>query len=68
LINKGRICFNNELLFIQTFQNKIDRRKESGALASHFSYLADVEQGSAVKTFRKQQQEKAHLPVDIWNQ
>ena len=46
----------------------IYRRKESGELASHFSYLADVEQGSAVKTFRKQQQEKARLPVDIWNQ
>ena len=42
------------------------KTNESGARSSHFSQLVDVEEGSAVRTYRRQQQEKSHLPVDIW--
>ena len=43
------------------------KTNESGARSSHFSQLVDAEEGSAVRTYRQQQQEKSHLPVDIWN-
>ena len=37
-----------------------------GSLATHWSRLADVDSGSAVKTYRQLQIEKAHLPVELW--
>ena len=45
----------------------IYKTNEEGIMSSHFSKVVDSEEGSAVKTYRKQQLEKAHLPVDIWN-
>ena len=42
------------------------KQKPSGALATHFSRLADVNDGSSIKTYRNKQVEKAHLPVSIW--
>jgi hypothetical protein len=44
----------------------IYRRKPSGALSTHFSQLADPEEGSSVKTYRKNQVARAHLPVKMW--
>ena len=35
-------------------------------LATHWSRLTDVDSGSAVKTYRQLQIEKAHLPVELW--
>ena len=35
-------------------------------LATHWSRLTDVDSGSAVKTYRQLQNEKAHLPVELW--
>ena len=44
----------------------IYKRKESGALATHFKHLADPDEGSSVKTYRKQQCDRAHLPLKLW--
>ena len=44
----------------------IYKTNESGALHLHFSHMADVDEESAVRTYRKQQLDKAHLPVEIW--
>ena len=43
------------------------KTNESGAQVSHFSQLVDVEEGSAVRTYRRLHQEKSHLPVEIWD-
>ena len=40
-------------------------RKADGTLVTHFSILADVENGSAISTYRKQQEKKAHLPFHL---
>ena len=42
------------------------KKNEDGSLATHWSRLADVDSGSAVKTYRQLQIEKAHLPVELW--
>ena len=42
------------------------KKSEYGSLATHWSRLADVDSGSAVKTYRQLQIEKAHLPVELW--
>ena len=35
-------------------------------LATRWSRLADVNSGSALKTYRQLQIEKAHLPIELW--
>jgi hypothetical protein len=45
----------------------IYKRSEAGALATHFSRLADPDLGSAVKSYRDTQVAKAHLPSKLWN-
>jgi hypothetical protein len=42
------------------------KKTATGGLASHFSRLADSKEGSAVKTHRRLEVEKAHMPVDMW--
>ena len=42
------------------------RKNEDGSLATHWSRLADVDSGSAVKTYRQLQIEKAYLQVELW--
>ena len=42
------------------------KKGENGSFASLRSRLADVDSGSAVKTHRQLQIEKAHLPVELW--
>ena len=42
------------------------KKTAAGGLVSHFSLLADPELGAAVRTHRKLQEEKAHLPVKIF--
>ena len=41
-------------------------RTATGKLSTHFSRLADTEEGSSVKTYRKRQVDKAHLPLNVW--
>jgi hypothetical protein len=55
-----------ERIFNLKKKKYIYNRKADGSLVSHFSRLADIEHGSAVSTYRRQQVEKAHLPLDIW--
>ena len=38
-----------------------------GIFNTRVSRLADYEQGSAVKTWRKREMDKSHLPLDLWN-
>ena len=40
--------------------------KKKGIFNTRALRLADPEEGSAVKSFRQQQVQKAHLPVDLW--
>ena len=42
------------------------KKCEDGSLATRWSRLADVNSGSAVKTYRQLQIEKAHLPIELW--
>ena len=44
------------------------KKSEDGslALATHWSRLADVDSGSAVKTYRQLLIKKAHLQVELW--
>ena len=42
------------------------KKCEDGSLATRWSRLADVNTGSAVKTYRQLQIEKAHLPIELW--
>jgi hypothetical protein len=42
------------------------KRKACGNLVSHFSMLADPEEGSSTKTYRKRQSEKCHLPIKFF--
>ena len=53
---------------IYNLKNKeyIYRKKASGQLSTRFSWLADTEEGTAVKTFRKVKLSKVHMPVNIW--
>ena len=46
----------------------IYKRKASGNLVSHFSVLADPEEGSSIKTYRKRQSEKCHLPIKFFSE
>ena len=40
--------------------------KKKGIFNTRTSRLADPEEGSAVKSWRQQEVQKAHLPVDLW--
>ena len=42
------------------------KKTAAGGLVSHFSLLADPELGTAVRTHRKLQEEKAHISVKIF--
>ena len=53
-------------IFMLKKKSYIYKRKADGSLVSHFSQLADVEEGSSIKTYRKKQVDKAHLPVALW--
>jgi hypothetical protein len=60
------LCGLAERVFKLKEKRYIYNRKADGSLVTHFSSLADVENGSAVGTYRKQQEKKAHLPLDLW--
>lgn len=45
----------------------IYKRKPDGSLVTHWSRLANPEEGSAINTYRKLQKEKAHLPLALWS-
>jgi hypothetical protein len=45
----------------------IYRRKFSGGPSTHFSRLADSEEGASVSSYRKEQIASAHLPVNLWS-
>ena len=42
------------------------RKAHNSPLSTHFSRLADREEGAAVATLRKVDVDKAHLPVKLW--
>jgi len=42
------------------------RKAHNGPLSSHFSRLANHEEGAAVSILRKVDVDKAHLPVKLW--
>ena len=44
------------------------KRKACGNLATHFSLLADSEEGSSTKNHRKNQSEKCHLPIQFFKE
>ena len=54
------------LMYTMRPREYVYKKSEDGSLATHWSRLADVDSGSAVKTYRQLQIEKAHLPVELW--
>ena len=53
-------------IFLLKKKKYIYNQKADGSLVTHFSRLADTEEGSSIKTYRKKQIEKSHLPVSFW--
>ena len=44
------------------------RRHADGSMVTRFSRLKDPEHGTAVRTYRLNQMEAAHLPMDMWKE
>lgn len=44
----------------------IYKKTASGRLASHFSHLVDPQLGASVANYRRQVEEKAHMPTSLW--
>ena len=42
------------------------RKKPTGCLATYFPRLCNHVEGAAVDTLRRQEVERAHMPVSLW--
>ena len=56
-----------EKIYDLKFREYVYRQtKKKGIFNTRISRLANPEEGSAVKSWRKREGDKAHLPVDLW--
>ena len=62
------LCGNlAEKIFNLKKKEYVYKRYSSGQLATHYSHMVDCDEDAAVSTARRLQEEKAHMPTDIWN-
>lgn len=54
------------LIYEKTKRNYVFKRKPCGRLATYFTQLNNHVEGAAVDTHRRQEAEKAHLPISLW--
>ena len=56
-----------EKIFNLKKKDYVYKKYSSGQLATRYSHLVDCDEDAAVSTKRRLQEEKAHMPTDIWN-